>query len=502
MVLRLRLLSAALSAFALGVWIVAQQAPALADQVLVNGGFEAGTSGWEIAGSQAATCTARSGNAALALSRSGGTLVTATQHVANSAGLGPYQLSGYMKLAAGGSISLRVRLDWKNANGDTLAPASVNLSPAGSYQSFSLSSGVGPTDATVLIVQFELLSAGTLCIDDVSLEGPPPVTSTTIPTATATPVVVDTPTRTPTLAPATHTPRPPTATRTPASTKAPNASATPGSDTTSGASSGVARAIAAAVVNGGFEDGLAPWLKVGGELALTTESVHSGAQAAILRSSTTSTKWAYQVVAVSGGGSYEFEGYLRPGAGAAQCYLRISWYSSAEGSGSALGNTDSTDRVSGPAADFVYLTTGSVAAPPAARSARVRAVMAPVGVTPAVMYLDDLAFGPSSEAARDDAVAPASASDDAVESPGAGGDGLVSSSSPAAGAPITAAAVPARQEVLSASANLTPSADNIVLRRATEDGGTSGIKYVGLAAVFLAGVCAAGAIAYQRRHAG
>jgi hypothetical protein len=150
-----------------------------------------------------------------------------------------------------------------------------------------------------------------------------------------------------------------------------------------------------AIVNGGFEDGIEPWQKFGGELSLVSAPVHSGSAAAALASSTTSTKWLYQSVRVQEGAAYEFAGYLLAGAGVQEAYLRISWYESVDGSGSAIGNADSTARLPGGGAGFAFLTTGSVVAPAGASSARLRVMLAPAGAGAALLYADDLSFGPS-----------------------------------------------------------------------------------------------------------
>ncbi|HEY7270670.1 MAG TPA: hypothetical protein VH951_12675 [Dehalococcoidia bacterium] len=446
----LRSLAAAVTALAAVICLGLQVAPVGADQLLANGDFESGTIGWTLKNSQPAACAGRTAPGALALARagSGAANPTATQFVSISAGQGPYTLSGWLKLAGSGSSTLGVRLAWLDPDGQELYPYTAEAVASSAYQPFSLAAGYAPAGASVLQVQLALTTPGAICIDDMALVGPLALPPTPVPTVTLTPLPSDTPTRTPTIEPPTHTPRPATATREPSATRSPTAPSTAKPSKASTASASAVQ-LSDAITNGGFEAGLSPWLKVGGDLALTGAPVHSGSRAASLTSSTTSTKWAYQVVAVTGGETYEFEGYLRPGPGIAESYLRISWYASPDGSGSALGNTDSTAHVSGPTADFTYLTTGAVAAPPSANSARVRAVMAPVSAAPAVLYLDDLMFGPSTAPARTEALAPASAADDAVGSP-AGQTTSADSASTAAGFAAASTATSTTQEVLAA----------------------------------------------------
>jgi hypothetical protein len=160
-----------------------------------------------------------------------------------------------------------------------------------------------------------------------------------------------------------------------------------------------APAVTDRIINGGFEDGTASWQKFGGELVLVRNPVHSGANAGSLVSTTSSTKWAYQVVHVDGGKTYAFDGYIWPDGGVAEAYLRISWYASDDAGGTAVATSDSVNRVNGHADGYVHVTTNAVAAPQAAHSARVRVMLAPSGSDSAVVYMDDLNFGPAEIAA-------------------------------------------------------------------------------------------------------
>jgi len=70
---------------------------------------------------------------------------------------------------------------------------------------------------------------------------------------------------------------------------------------------------------------------------------------------------------------YEFAAYVYhddPWVEAA--FLRISWYASADGSGSAVVTVDSTALLDHPAAGYRHLTTGPVQAPAGVQSANAR----------------------------------------------------------------------------------------------------------------------------------
>lgn len=149
-------------------------------------------------------------------------------------------------------------------------------------------------------------------------------------------------------------------------------------------------------INGGFEDGLRGWQKVGGELSRVSSPRRSGEAAGLLRSSTSSTKWAYQIVSIRPDLAYEFAGYLRGDAGVSAAHLRISWYGSADGGGRAIATDDSPNRLTSPAGSFEFLTTGAITPPPGAQSARLRILLTPRGSETAGLYMDDfvLTAGP------------------------------------------------------------------------------------------------------------
>jgi hypothetical protein len=375
-------------------------------QLLQNPGFEAGTAGWSGNGLSTDGCAAASGSAALALTPAGGSALAQQQVEGAAAGAGPYTLTGVAR-AGSGSPAGTARLRFIDPGGDILADQQVALPLGGAYAPFEVAVAVAPAGSAGIVVRITVTGSGVACVDSLSLEGPAPATVTPSPLPTATPTTPPTATATaPAQATSTASP-PPAATNTPAPAATPTA--------VSAAAQQAAFIPVETIANGGFELGLAPWQKFGGELALVASPANSGSAAASLASGTASTKWAYQVVRIAPGGVYDFSGHLLAGEGVAEAYLRISWYASADGGGRALGNSDSASRVAG-AAPYTLLATGPVQAPASASSARVRVMLAPAGSAPAVLYFDDMAFGPSAEPSPATAVvAPATPEDDATE---------------------------------------------------------------------------------------
>ncbi|HXG41558.1 MAG TPA: hypothetical protein VNL95_02400 [Dehalococcoidia bacterium] len=154
------------------------------------------------------------------------------------------------------------------------------------------------------------------------------------------------------------------------------------------------------LVNGGFEEGRADgtpygWNKFGGTLGRTSDRRSQGGYAAFLESASSSTKWAYQTVQVEGGGFYQFSAYaLKDDPAVAAVWLRVSWYASDDGSGTAIGQHDSDVELTDDMPQFRPLTTGPVQAPSGARSARVRLMLRPRSEARAVAFFDDVSFGP------------------------------------------------------------------------------------------------------------
>jgi hypothetical protein len=135
------------------------------------------------------------------------------------------------------------------------------------------------------------------------------------------------------------------------------------------------------------------WLRYGGTLSSASSPTHTGSGAARFESASDSTKWIYEVVSIQGGAPYSFDAWVLDDDPAVKsAFLRVSWYASDDGSGSALSAADSGSRLDAPSPDFRRLTTGSVAAPATAHSARLRIMLAPVSGDPAAIYVDDAEF--------------------------------------------------------------------------------------------------------------
>jgi len=211
----------------------------------------------------------------------------------------------------------------------------------------------------------------------------PTATRTARPTATEKPGKTATPTKTPRP---TGTPTPqktatPTKTARATATRASTRTATPGTTETPEpvADSGAGGMLA----NGDFEQdaGGAPaaWSKFGGTMALSDDA-YDGDHAATLTSNTTSTKWLYQAAPVDGGAWYTANVVARV-VGDGEVSLRLSWYASGDGSGSAIDDIDGDATTS---SEWTELSTGAVQAPASASSVRVRLMLRPTssaGVT-------------------------------------------------------------------------------------------------------------------------
>jgi hypothetical protein len=206
-------------------------------------------------------------------------------------------------------------------------------------------------------------------------DGPGGAPGAPTPTRTPTPTKTPSPTKTPTP-PRVSTPRP-----TP--TMPPTATPTlpPGS-----ASGGLLRNGDFEVVQSGRP---AYWSKVGGELRASSDA-YEGRYAGCLDSDTSSTKWLYQAVPVAGGAWYEAVAWAAASGGDA--FLRVTWYTSADGSGTGGDQADSAPASGG----WTRLATGPLQAPPDARSARVRLMLRP-GSAAATACFDDAWFGEVAE---------------------------------------------------------------------------------------------------------
>jgi hypothetical protein len=231
----------------------------------------------------------------------------------------------------------------------------------------------------------------TIYVDDVRFEGAAPVTMTPTYTSTATDTPVP-PTATKTLKP-TNTPR---ATSTPKPTRTPSPGETPALEEST-APTLAAQPAGGALVNGGFEDvaeGVpASWEKYGGSLSSATAPVRTGTRSARFESTTDSTKWVFQLVSVAGGETNAFTAWvLHEDSGVGSAFLRVSWYATEDGSGTAIGTADSVTRLDAPSPEWRYLTTEGATAPPEARSAKLRVMLQPKSSARGAIYIDDASW--------------------------------------------------------------------------------------------------------------
>jgi hypothetical protein len=149
------------------------------------------------------------------------------------------------------------------------------------------------------------------------------------------------------------------------------------------------------LTNGGFEvtrtDGTPyGWKDVGAELQSVPADRVEGTRSLAMTSRTSSTKWAYQTVRVQPGVFYEASGYTwNPGA--EETFLRVSWYASDDGSGSAIDSVDSTANAAA-GATFQRLTTGPTQVPDNAQTARVRLMLRPGLAEAVTVYFDAVTF--------------------------------------------------------------------------------------------------------------
>ncbi|HEX5479662.1 MAG TPA: lamin tail domain-containing protein [Dehalococcoidia bacterium] len=344
-------------------------------EYVTNGSFEAGAASWATSGGTIASIAvpdavdgSHVGRLTIATDASSA-IAQATS--TPTAPAGTYTLSLSLRGAAGAgpvTVTLLLRAGSRQRVVTTVVDSTV-------WQTQQLTV-TGPASAN-LVASVTVAGSGgdTVDIDAVSISGIDPNSVTATPT--------DVP---PSPAAAT-----PTVTRTPTDTATPTKTATPVTYV------GVLR-------NAGFEtagaDGsLLAWDHYGGSMSVATHPVHTGAQSARLESDSDSTKWLYQPVAVDPDATYAFGAWVYDDDPAvASAFLRVSWYASADASGSALDSIDSTMRIEAADAQFRSLTTGSIAAPQDAHSARLRVILAPVSSAPAVIYVDDASFGPAAPA--------------------------------------------------------------------------------------------------------
>jgi hypothetical protein len=132
------------------------------------------------------------------------------------------------------------------------------------------------------------------------------------------------------------------------------------------------------------------WEKFGGTMFADGDSA-GGSYAACLESETTSIKWLYQIVRVEPGGWYGGSAQAKV-SGAGEASIRISWYTSGDGSGSQIDAVEGSTTAS---ASWSAIGIGPVQAPDGARSARYRLSLRPSGN--ATACFDNASFQPMDE---------------------------------------------------------------------------------------------------------
>ena len=399
-------------------------APASAEELVSDGGFEAGLGDWKaIDGNLSLVTSAHSGDQAGQLSGPGPFEAEMFDLIPVIAGEA-YGLSGWVSADPRLIDKVRLRVSWIGSSGNVMWFQESVWQPwaPDAYQGFSIGPLPAPPGTVSARISVRVAAAVfpfSVLVDDVSFEGPRPDPPTptvpptvpptaqpteppTPPSATATPHVPPTltPTAAPTAAPPqapppTPAPLVPTAAATPPPTPPPTPRPTPGP--TPGAP-----VVFSQLTNGDFEDDGANgaplgWRKIGGTVESVSSPVRSGNRALALTSETTATKWAYQTVQVNGGDFYQASAFARyTDADVKAVFVRVSWYASADGGGQALSLVDSETVLDTASPAFRALTTGPVAAPADARSARVRLMLRPASGAQARAYFDDVAFAQTS----------------------------------------------------------------------------------------------------------
>jgi len=409
-----------LAAGALGLLAVLASVPGAAgSELLQNGGFESWSGntadGWSVsAGSTVARAEDGANGPGARLSTTSGRLVQSVAATPFAA----YHASMDVRRDTGAASSVTLRLTFLDGGLAAVEVAQAAVAQGQGWSHLELAA-TAPANTAYVTFAVELASAagGTITVDNATLAAQTPQLTPT-PTSTSTPASPVMATPTPTSVAASPTVAVATATRTPTATRTATATRTP--TRTPAATRAVTRAPAAGTPtpgaplpddgsggllgNGGFEvadgDGRpAGWQKVGGDFFFEG-GARSGHGAAGLSSSTATTRWVHQVVAVDGGGWYRGTAFARVVDGDAEVSLRLSWYGSTDGSGVALAQSES-DAWAG--AGWELLDTGPVQAPAGARTVRFRLMLRPLAGEARAAF-DDAHFD-----AVEEPVAPASA---------------------------------------------------------------------------------------------
>lgn len=351
-------------------------------ELLANGGFESGTGPWGHTAGVLDTAGAPVHSGAAAGSLQGVSLqIHEVYQSFDVQGGAAYRFSGWLYLDDDAVARSFLKTRWFDFSGSEIyneqsAPLTIRKPE---YE--AISTAVISAPARAVRARFGILvepnGPFTVYLDDFSLDGP---VYTPGPTPAPTPVPTPQPTLAPSASPSPSTP--PWATQSP--TPAP--AATPAEPPE----------FFSSLTNGGFEnvdgDGMPyGWRKAGGQMSAVNQPRLEGNRALRLYSATTSTKWVYQTVSAEPGAYYQASAFgFKNSPAIAALFLRLSWYTTENGDGSAMGSADSLDLLTVDAPDFRSVTTGPVQAPPGARSVKVRLMLRPVSDAPVAAHFDDV----------------------------------------------------------------------------------------------------------------
>ncbi|MGE5594904.1 MAG: lamin tail domain-containing protein [Hyphomicrobiales bacterium] len=378
---------AGLAVFGLGLGLLllalAQMPGARAGELLSNADFETWSSGspvgWTASGAAVLSEAPGASGSGARLDATSSASLRQSVAVAPGAKYHARAVAG----AASGQVDASVSVQFLD---DGLAPlVKFDSAPVQAGQGFAAVEveAVAPSGAAYARVVLEVSlpnGPGGLVFDDASLQevaAAPSPTPTEVP---ATPSPTPTATASPTVALPTPTVTP---TATPTKTRTPGGGTAPPSKTPATPLPGPGTDDDGALLNGGFEllagDLPAFWSKQGGEMRSEPEAFE-GQRAVALDSTTSATKWLWQAVAIDEHSRYRLSGQARIGSGQGEAWLRVSWYLSGDGSGTAVRQDDSAITSS---SRWTALTTGVLKPPQAARSARVRLMLRPQGAASA-----------------------------------------------------------------------------------------------------------------------
>ncbi len=344
----------------LGMWMLAAT-PSLVSNaqdgnLLPNGNFEAGTTGWlkqsgpaEFS-ADAVGPTMAGSNAARVDTTGPGTILVLSQYWHTPIEPGAtYAFEFYVDDTDGGVDVTHVYLAFRCNDGASFIKERALAPTTGAPFRHHTAAATAPhhcTTARVEITAQSFEAGARFSFDAASLlmtaPPPPPGTPdpvTPSPTATATSTV--------------------TATVTPTSTATASPTASPSPSPT-------ALPITGTLWNADFAAGNEGWAAVAGD-------VSSGGGNLTLTARGTATAYLHQAVTVTPGGWYVAGATLSALSNVSAAWVRIAWYASTDASDAQLSVADSSTVTAG----THELTTGAVQAPPSARSARVRVLLRP-----------------------------------------------------------------------------------------------------------------------------